>query len=137
MEGFAHVGMTCADPAATEKFYSTHFGFRRARHVALGEGNSIVFLKSDNMYLELFKAELVRPSPPATADGQHYPGLRHLAFHVDDVDKKLQSMGTDARITLGPLRFDDFIAGWKSVWIADPDGNIVEMSQGYHDEDES
>jgi glyoxylase I family protein len=43
-------------------------------------------------------------------------------------------MGNDAVITLGPLSFDDFIPGWKTVWLKDPEGNIVEISQGYQDE---
>ena len=43
-------------------------------------------------------------------------------------------MGADARITAGPMDFDAFIPGWRSAWVADPDGNIVEISQGYVDE---
>ena len=38
------------------------------------------------------------------------------------------------RVTLGPLGFDDWIKGWRSAWIADPEGNIIERSQGYQDE---
>jgi glyoxylase I family protein len=66
-------------------------------------------------------------------DGPTHPGFRHLAFKVDDVDKKLASM-TNVEITLGPLDFDDFIPGWRTVWIRDPDGRIVEISQGFTDE---
>ena len=33
---YAHTGLTCADLAATELFYTKHFGFRRARVVDLG-----------------------------------------------------------------------------------------------------
>jgi len=46
----------------------------------------------------------------------------------------LAELGTDANITLGPLSFDDFIPGWRTVCIKDPEGNIVEISQGYTDE---
>jgi glyoxylase I family protein len=53
---------------------------------------------------------------------------------VDNVDAKLAEMGDDARITLGPISFDEFIQGWRTVWVADPDGNIVEISQGYVDQ---
>jgi len=45
-----------------------------------------------------------------------------------------EAMGDDAVITLGPLDFDTFIQGWRTVWIKDPEGNIVEISQGYKDE---
>ena len=43
-------------------------------------------------------------------------------------------MGADAQITAGPMDFDAFIPGWRTAWVADPDGNIVEISQGYVDE---
>ena len=31
--------------------------------------------------------------------------------------------------------FSDFIPGWRTVWLADPEGNIVEVSQGYTDQE--
>jgi len=130
------MGVVCADMAATERFYSTHFGFRRARVIPLGEGDEIIFLKSGSCYLELFKAKETNPAPAATGTGPEYPGWRHLAFKVDDVDATLAAIGPDARITAGPMGFDAFIAGWKSAWVADPDGNIVEISQGYVDEED-
>jgi len=133
--GFHHMGVVCADMAATERFYSTHFGFRRARVIPLGGGDEIIFLKSGAVYLELFRAKETNPAPSATGTGPDYPGWRHLAFKVDDVDATLAAMGADARITAGPMGFDAFIAGWKSAWVADPDGNIVEISQGYVDEE--
>jgi glyoxylase I family protein len=60
--------------------------------------------------------------------------VRHLAFSVDDVDAKLAEMGTAARVSLMPLDFDDFIPGWRSAWLSDPEGNIIELTQGYVDE---
>jgi len=132
---FHHMGVVCADMAATERFYSTHFGFRRARVIPLGGGDEIIFLKSGAVYLELFRAKETNPAPAATGTGPDYPGWRHLAFKVDDVDATLAAMGADARITAGPMGFDAFIAGWKSAGVADPDGNIVEISQGYVDEE--
>ncbi|WP_461131061.1 VOC family protein [Spirosoma aerophilum] len=133
---FSHIALSCIDPAKTEQFYTDYFGFHRSRAIPLGEGNEIVFLKnSESVYLELFKAEGERPTgtPDAVADGPHYAGVRHLAFQVDDVDAAVSALGDAAVITLGPLDFSDFITGWKTVWLKDPDGNIVEISQGYHD----
>lgn len=131
---FSHVALSCADPVATERFYSEHFGFQRARVIPLGDSN-IVFLKLGDSYLELFQAEGDSPIAPAGADGPHYPGVRHLAFQVEDVDGVLAAMGEAADVTLGPLDFNDFIPGWRTVWVRDPDGNIVEISQGYVDQD--
>jgi len=128
-----HIAISCVDLATSEAFYSKHFGFRRARAIDLGGGNQIIFLKNGSAYLELFKAEGDRPSPAVAADGPHYPGWRHIAFMVDDVDAALKAMGADAKITLGPMAFDAFIPGWKTAWVSDPDGNIVEISQGFKD----
>jgi glyoxylase I family protein len=130
---FSHVALSCGDPIATERFYTKHFGFKRARVIPLG-AQQIVFLKSGGVYLELFSAEGTPPAPPAANDGPHYAGFRHIAFTVDNVDAAIAAMGADAKITLGPLSFDDFIPGWRTVWVADPDGNIVEISQGYTDQ---
>ena len=130
---FSHVALACVDPPTTERFYTRHFGFRRARVIPLGN-EQIVFLKLGETYLELFRAREDRPVPPTAGDGPWYPGVRHLALQVADVDAQLAAMGTDAVITQGPMNFDAFIPGWRTVWVKDPDGNIVEISQGYVDE---
>ena len=131
---FSHISISCKEPLAIERYYTRHFGFRRARVIPLGQ-DQIVFIKSGSTYLELFRSEGESPGPPSEKDGPHYPGWRHIAFQVDDVDAKLKEMGADARITLGPLDFGDFIRGWRTVWLADPEGNIVEISQGYVDQE--
>jgi len=131
---YSHAAISCKDPIAMERFYTRHFGFRRARVIPFGD-RQIVFLKNGPAYLELFQAEGQSPVAPSVGDGPHYAGVRHLAFQVDDVDARLAEMGKDAVITLGPIGFDDFIPGWRTVWVADPDGNIVEISQGYVDQE--
>ena len=50
------------------------------------------------------------------------------------MDAQLAKMGAEAVLTLGPLSFDAFIPGWKSAWLSDPEGNIVEVSQGFVDQ---
>lgn len=131
---FHHMAITCKDALAVERFYTRHFGFTRARVIPLGE-TQIIFIKSGDVYLELFQTSEDPPVPKADKDGPAYPGWRHIAFRVDDVDATLAAMGEDARITFGPFSFDDFIPGWRTVWVADPEGNIVEISQGYVDQD--
>lgn len=130
---FSHIALTCKDPIAVEQFYTKHFGFTRARVIPLG-ADQIVFIKSGEVYLEIFQAKDESPVPTATNDGPTYPGWRHIAFQVESVDAKLAEMGADARVTLGPFSFDDFIPGWRTVWVSDPEGNIVEISQGYTDQ---
>ena len=134
---FSHVALSCRDPLATERFYCKYLGFARARVIPLGEGadaDQVVFLKSGSVYLELFRAEGDSLLGVQTADGPHTVGVRHIAFQVDDVDATLAAMGEGARVTLGPLDFSGFIPNWKTVWVSDPDGNIVEISQGFVDQ---
>ncbi|MEU9890718.1 VOC family protein [Sphaerisporangium sp. NPDC051011] len=130
---WSHVGLNCRDQKATEEFYTRYFGFRRAR-VADAEGTRIIFLRRGEALLELFPST-AEPAPEAENDGPATPGIaRHLAFQVDDVDAFLALAGDDAHITLGPLKFDEYIPGWKTVWVRDPDGVIIEVSQGYVDQ---
>jgi len=50
------------------------------------------------------------------------------------VDGTLAAMGEDADLAFGPMSFDDFISGWRSAWLRDPDGNLVQITQGYVDQ---
>jgi len=54
---------------------------------------------------------------------------------VDNLDAKLAEMGSAVRITLGPLDMGQFIPGMRVAWIADPEDNIVELNQGYVDQE--
>jgi glyoxylase I family protein len=129
-----HIGLATNDPLAVERFYTRYFGFRRARVIPVGAGEQVVFLRLGDAYLELFQAKGNSPVGPHTGAGPEYQAFRHLAFKVDDVDAKLREMGEDARITLGPTDFSAFIPGWKTVWVSDPAGNVVEISQGFQDQ---
>src|SRR4051794_19212257 len=99
---FSHIGLSCKNPIAAEKFYTKHFGFRRARVYLPGPGQ-VVVIRSGVLELELFPSTEERPSPAIGGAGQDYPGVRHIAFLVDDLDAKLKQIGDDARITLGPV----------------------------------
>jgi glyoxylase I family protein len=135
MQIISHVALACKDPVLTEAFYTNHLGFRRVRTFPDGENEQIVFIKMQDcaFYLELFQARANAPLPPPTHDGPWYPSIRHLAFKVDNVDTKLKEMGQAAQLMQGPMDFYDAIPGWRTVWVSDPDGNIVEISEGFMD----
>lgn len=132
---FSHIAISCKDPMKIERFYTKHFNFHRARVYAPGP-EQVVMIKHDTMYLELFPAHQEAPVSPAGGAGPEYPGWRHIAFLVDDLESKLAEMGDDAEITLGPLDMSEFIPGMHVCWLRDPEGNIVELNQGYVDEKE-
>jgi glyoxylase I family protein len=133
---WSHIALNCRDQRTTEDFYRKWFGFERARVVPLG-AEQVVFLRQGNSYLELFHVTTDSLKEP-TADGPQNTGIvRHVAFQTDDLDAFLGRIGDEIPISLGPLRFDSFIPGWRSVWLIDPDGVIVEVSEGYRDEDQT
>lgn len=129
-----HISLNCQDPIGVERFYTRHFGFQRVRVVPMRE-RQIVFLSGAGIRLELFPATDDRPLPRPEKDGYLWPSVRNISFEVDDVDAKIAAMGKDADVTLGPLSFDDIVPGWRSVWLRDPAGNIVQLTQGYRDQD--
>lgn len=157
---WSHVGLNCRDTKLTADFYTRWFGYALARSVPVEDG-AILFLRQDDTYLELFPATVPAGVPAGTpdgvpagvpdgapagvpagarvaeeGDGSALPGvIRHIAFQTEDVDAFLREMGDAADVTLGPLDFSAFIAGWKTVWLRDPDGVVVEVSQGYRDEE--
>lgn len=131
---FLHVALNCKDPLAIERFYTKHFGFQRARVYEPGP-NQVVVIKAGNLSLELFAAVGEAPTWPAGKTGPEYHGLRHLAFLVDDLDAKLAELGDSVKIDLGPLDMSQYIPGMRVAWVADPEGNILELNQGYVDED--
>jgi glyoxylase I family protein len=89
----------------------------------------IVFLRRGDAYLELLHVT-ADALETVVADGPQNTGIvRYVAFQTDDLDAFLARVGGAIPISLGPLRFDEFIPGWRSVWLIDPDGVIVEVSK--------
>jgi glyoxylase I family protein len=138
---WSHVGLNCRDTKLTSGFYERWFGFELARAVPAG-ADEILFLRKDGVYLELFPTAGPAAGAPgggpeggAGAGPEVHGVVRHIAFQTADVDAFLQDMGEAADVSLGPLDFSTFIAGWKTVWLRDPDGVVVEVSQGYRDEE--
>ena len=128
-----HIGFNCEDPIVIERWYAKHFGFERLR-VYLPGPDQVVVIGNGGVALELFPAKGEALGSRGENDGPTPPGWRHIAFLVDDLDGKLAEMGEDAKPTLGPLDMSAFVKDMRVVWISDPEGNIVELNQGYTDE---
>jgi glyoxylase I family protein len=130
---FLHVALNCNDPIAIERFYTRYFGFKRARVYDPGS-SQVVVIQAGSLSLELFSAVGEAPTWPEGKAGPEYQGLRHMAFLVDDLDAKLAELGDQAKIDLGPLDMGKYIPGMRVAWVTDPEGNILELSQGYVNE---
>jgi glyoxylase I family protein len=131
---FLHVALNCKDPIAIERFYTKYFGFKRARVYDPGP-KQVVVIQAGSLALELFLAVGEAPTWPSGKTGPEYNGLRHLAFLVDDLDAKLAELDGIVKIDLGPVDMKQYIPGMRVAWVADPEGNILELNQGYVDQD--
>jgi glyoxylase I family protein len=131
---FAHIALNCVNMPAAIDFYTKHFGFQVTRRLPIGGDLEIVFIGRKDIHLELFPTEKLAPA--TETDGITTTGtLRHFAFQVENVNDFLAAMGSDAVVTLGPLDFSSFIPGWQTVWLRDPNGHIIEVTQNYSDVD--
>ena len=133
---FHHVAISCGNLKTTEAFYTKHFGFRRARAIPLGGGNEIVFLKNGA------GATSSSSRPRVNAHRRRSPAMARTTLacatsrsRSTTSTRSSPRWEADAKVTLGPLSFDAFIPGWRTAWVADPDGNIVEISQGFVDQE--
>jgi catechol 2,3-dioxygenase-like lactoylglutathione lyase family enzyme len=139
--GFAHPCLVVTDLEKARRFYELMFGFRlhceegwrnsEAASRAFGLSNSICrgyTLAGHNCYLELFQFERPQPAGPTPATlGPHEPGIRHLAFFVDDCSaeyRRLLSLGGNM---LGEPA--DTGNGAYTVYVRDPFGNIIELCE--------
>ncbi|HSN91035.1 MAG TPA: HAD-IA family hydrolase [Anaeromyxobacteraceae bacterium] len=120
-----HVGIEVRDLFTEELFYRTALGFRpRYRYVSANTpGLRTVFLERDGLALEL----LERPRAPDFLERRAAaPG--HLALEVADVDAEHARLAALAfpGARLRPPR--DTGDGYREVEVADPEGNVVELS---------
>jgi lactoylglutathione lyase len=130
-----HAGIDCADLAAQIEFYSRAFDLEVEVEGDLPEYNfkAAMLHNSDSWHLELFKREGARPRPvPDDPDGQHdVLGISHICVEVSDLDAahdRLLALGAGSRLPPMPFPMQP---GWRLAYLADPEGNLVELiSQG-------
>lgn len=126
-----HLALNCRDRRAQEAFYTEHFGFRRARVFNSGQPDEFVMLRLGGMCLELFTAKRARAGDRG---GEQAIGFLHLAFDVDGIDEavaKLQAAGvkTDPIIDC-----DKAVPGLRICFFDDPEGNRIELMEGWKDD---
>jgi glyoxylase I family protein len=123
-----HIALNCRDRVAQERFYTTHFGFRRARVFNPGGDNEFVMLRLGGCCIELFNS----PDPAGTG-GDQPVGFKHLALEVDDLDATVRGLHDDGVATGDVL--DTPVEGLRVCFFKDPEGNTLELMQGWRDEE--
>jgi catechol 2,3-dioxygenase-like lactoylglutathione lyase family enzyme len=139
--GLAHPGLVVPDLATAESFYCEMFGFRRLSEMAWQDAPAVdraigvegsaarsVMLAGHNCFLELFEYQAPAASISHPGElGAHEPGIRHLAFFVDDVRAEYERL-----LALGGQRLGEPIAnsaGRLAVYARDPFGNLIELCE--------
>jgi catechol-2,3-dioxygenase len=122
-----HVGIRVRDLDAVTHFYSDILGLPIFERASLANGVELVFLEMGSAgYVELIKLpQDLLPAQPIPA-GQ--AGLQHFALQVEDLDDWVQYFGErHVPLMLEPLEFELPSARCRRLYVADPEGNPVEL----------
>lgn len=119
-----HVAIICSDYGRSKEFYVDKLGFQVLREVWREERQDhLIMLRSGDVVLELF----IKPGAPQRPTQPEALGLRHLAFHVEDVAAAaawLSSRGIETE----PIRQDE-VNGGRMTFFRDPDGLPLELHE--------
>lgn len=120
-----HIAIIVSDYKAARDFYVDKLGFAVVRENYRPEKKD---WKLDLRINEETELEIFAPqNPPKRPSYPEACGLRHLAFHVNDIEQtavELEGLG----IACEPIRFDTF-TGRKMTFFHDPDGLPLELHE--------
>jgi glyoxylase I family protein len=133
MNAFNHIAFNCWDLAAQEAFYTKHFGFKRSRTFNRGKPDEFFMLKLGSVRLELFSTDHSKTA--AMQGGEQLIGFKHLALDVPKLEPFIEALQADG-IETEPIRdCNHVLPGLRIVFFRDPEGNILELMEGYKDEE--
>jgi len=129
---FNHIALNCWNLAAQEAFYTKHFGFKRSRTFNRGMPGEFFMLKLGSVRLELFPTD---PAKTAGLQGGEQPvGFKHLAFDVPKLEPVIEALKADG-IEADKIIVVESVPGLRIVFFRDPEGNILELMEGFRDEE--
>ena len=117
-----HVAIICSDRDKALDFYMNKLGFALIRE-AVRPQDILIMLQSGETVLELF----IKPDAPQRVNDPEAMGLRHLAFHVENMEEAvawLNSRGVETE----PVR-NDTVNGGRFTFFKDPDGLPLELHE--------
>lgn len=133
---FQHVAISVSDVDQALAFYRDLLGFPVLGRLYYTNdiGLTIDFLDvGKNAILEIFSFRNVPAKPSDFLFDDRQLGMRHMAFRVDSVDAttaRLKAAGVE--FTLDPV---DAVGGVRIAFFKDPDGTLLEITEGnldYH-----
>ena len=137
----SHIGICVSDWEHSVRFYRDVLGFRYTRELQFaGEPSGTllrlkdvdfraIYLERDGVCIEL----LHYASPGHVGDGSpramNALGLTHISLRVDDLEAFLPELERAGVQVLRHTRIDIPEAATSAVFIADPDGTLIELVQ--------
>ena len=119
-----HIAIIASSYDKAKAFYIDKLGFELFREVYRPEADDYLrMLRQGDTVLELF----IKPDAPERVNNPEARGLRHLAFHVEDIQpavRWLNSMGIETE----PVR-EDKVNGGRYTFFKDPDGLPLELHE--------
>jgi catechol 2,3-dioxygenase-like lactoylglutathione lyase family enzyme len=134
-----HVGIVVNDlPAAVEFFVGLGLEVEGEATIEDEAASRIVGLEGVRSEIAMLRSpdgrrvvELVKFNSPASPEGEdqepaHLPGIRHLAFVVEDVESLLDRLRSRGSELVGELVS---YGGYKLCYVRGPEGIIVELAE--------
>ncbi|WMJ87272.1 SMU1112c/YaeR family gloxylase I-like metalloprotein [Anaerocolumna sp. MB42-C2] len=119
-----HIAIIVSDYKKSREFYVEKLGFEIIRENYRKErGDYKLDLRLGDCELEIFGM----PNPPKRVSRPEACGLRHLAFHVTDIEQTIQDLNKQGILT-EEVRIDEF-TGKKMTFFFDPDGLPLELHE--------
>ena len=127
---FDHVGLSVADLEAAEAFYATAFGFARqlAFELAPHPIRGVMLTHPDGFRLELFEHSASVPGLQAATPIEAHAtrGYSHFALRSADIEGLWErALEAGASAVMPPA--DSPEPGLRFAFLADPEGNLVEL----------
>ena len=119
-----HIAIIASDWEKTRAFYVDRLGFSLTREVwREAQQDYLRMLQLGNTTLEIF----IKPNAPKRVTDPEALGLRHLAFHVENVVQAAAWLN-EKGIETEPIR-EDLVNGGKFTFFRDPDGLPLELHE--------
>ena len=119
-----HIAIISSDYDKAKAFYIDKLGFALYREVYRpAQKDYLRMLRKGDTVLELF----IRPDAPARVNNPEAMGLRHLAFHVEDIVPAVAWLNENG-IETEPIREDPYNGG-RFTFFKDPDGLPLELHE--------
>ena len=119
-----HIAVISSDWEKAREFYIEKLGFELIREVYRPAMKDYLrMLRQGDTVLELF----IKPDAPQRVTNPEAMGLRHLAFHVENMEPAVEWLNA-LGIETEPVR-EDSVNGGRFTFFKDPDGLPLELHE--------